>query len=294
MQSILPRDRARAADGETDAVHSPEEAVVALAEAQAEVARLRGELERAIAERRELVNVVGHELRTPITVIRGYAKLLLSDAVGPLNEEQRRFVEEAARSCGRLDDFVEMLLRGANEERAAMDELVETEGSLAPVLEGAVQYLRPVLEDRNVEVELELDPAALHARFDAARIEQVLTNLIANGAEHAGRGSRLRIHTRAVPAAPGEATAWVEIGVSDDGPGIPEAERAAIFEPYARGASARSNRGLGLGLSICRRIVEAHGGRIDVRKAAEGGCCFVFLLPAATPGCSSVDPDREG
>jgi signal transduction histidine kinase len=273
--------------------------------ARREAATLRRAFREAVAERRELVNVVCHELRTPITVIRGYARLLLSEATGPLTDEQRRFVQEAAKSCGRLDDFVELLLRATNEERAAMDDLVEIEASLAPVLEGAVDYLRPVLEERGVRVELLLDPGALWARFDAARVEQVVANLLNNGLEYAGGGGVLRIHTRAVPSQADDEPDWIEVGVSDDGPGVPEADRARIFEPYVRGLRAPSERGLGLGLSICRRIVEAHGGRIEVRCAADcaaavpgladaKGSCFAFLLPAANPESSRAQPAGEG
>ena len=88
---------------------------------------------------------------------------------------------------------------------------------------------------------------------------------------------------------------------SDDGPGVPEAEREQIFEPYVRGSSAMSamlaagsGRGLGLGLSICRRIVEAHGGRIELRGEPGGGSCFSFVLPAAEPKDPPTGPDREG
>ena len=270
--------------------------------ARGEAQTVRRAFEEAVAERRELVGVVCHELRTPITVIRGYAKLLLSGAVGPLNDEQRRFIEESAKSCGRLDGFVEQLLRAASEERAALDEPVLADASLAPVLDGVVEYLRPVLEERGVRVELELDPAALWARFDASRIEQVVANLVGNGLEHATDGAVLRIHTgpaRDDATDSNDGASWVEVGVSDLGPGVAESDRHRIFEPYVRRSSADCERGLGLGLSICRRIVEAHGGQIWVRPAAapdgsrSAGSCFVFTLPAATPEVESPAAERE-
>lgn len=252
-------------------------------------------VENSVAERLELVEVVCHELRTPITVIQGYAKLLLSGEVGPLNDEQRRFLQESAKSCQRLDDFVELLVRETGQDCTALAETVAVEASLAPLLEGVIDYLRPILEERRVRIEFELDPNALWARFDAARIEQVVANLVGNALEHTD-SAVLRIHTRAVhsdPSDPIDEGSWVEVGVSDGGPGLPESDRQRIFEPHVRGARAISSRGIGLGLSICRRIVEAHGGRIAVRPAAPGNC-FAFTLPAVDPKPRLLGADREG
>jgi two-component system sensor histidine kinase BaeS len=311
LQSIAPRDSARAS-GDDGALEDAGATAPAgeLREALAEVDRLQRALERSAVERRELLEVACHELRTPITVIRGYARLLLDDAVGTLAPDQRGFVEEMARSCTRLDDFVELLVRASREERLAaetIDRLDPKEAPLAPVLEGAVAYVRPLLEERGVRVELALDPAADRARFDAARIEQVVTNLLANGIEHAGPGARLRIHTRPVENGGDGGAGWVEVGVSDDGPGIPESERVRIFAPHVRGSGAREGRGSGLGLAICRRIVEAHGGWIEARPAAAdetdrnggtdrsdrtdagragGGCCVAFVIPAVEPAAA--------
>jgi len=247
------------------------------------------------ADRMEFIEVMCHELRTPITVIRGYAKLLLSSEVGPLNDQQRRFLEESAKSCRRLDDFVELLTCDIAKGRAALADPTVVEGSLAPVLEEAIDYLRPMLQDQGVCVEFELAPNALRAWFDASRIEQIVANLVDNALKHTA-SPVLLIHTRAIPrdpSDPNDAGPWVEIGVSDRGPGLSEFESQRIFEPYVRGQRSSSSRGIGLGLSICRRIVEAHGGRIAVRPTAEGSC-FAFTLPAADPTSRSLGADREG
>jgi len=254
-----------------------------------EVARLREELARERARRtaladehRDLVAVVCHELRTPITVITGFARLLLSDKFGDLNARQRHFVEECAKSCGRLDGFVELLLRGVREERAVEPYAIE-DASLGALLRGALAYLAPVIEETRAEVALRIEPDAEWARFDAARIEQVVVNLVGNALRHAGDAGSLRIAVRSLAAAqPGEAQ-QVEVSVADDGPGIPPEERERIFEPFVRGRAVRGANGLGLGLSICRRIVERHGGRLALRPEPSGGACFTFTLPAALP-----------
>jgi signal transduction histidine kinase len=244
-----------------------------LAEALREIERLRARLAAELAEREELVTIVSHELRTPLTVIAGFNKLLLSERVGPLNDEQRRFLGESDRSCRRLDAFIGNLIEAARQS-AREGPLELCEASLETTVRGVVQFLRPVLEERGLRAELRLAGDAARARFHPLRIEQVLTNLIGNAARYAAKGGRIEIATRL--ASPG----FVEVSVSDDGPGVPAEDRERIFRPWVRGRE-RAEGGLGLGLAICRRLVEAHGGEIDVVEAAGGGARFRFTVPAA-------------
>lgn len=244
-----------------------------LAEAGAEAAALR---ERLAEERR--LRDVSHELRTPLAVIAGFSKLLLSERVGPLTGEQRRFLAECERACGRLDAFVRELIE-AEGAPAGERALALEEGSLADAIDAVTLFLRPLFEERGVRLELRLDPAAERARFHALRLEQVLTNLIANALRYAPAGGRIELSTRRLDAANADEP-WIEVAVSDDGPGVAPADRERIFEAGVRGG-APGEGGLGLGLAICKRIVEAHGGRIGVRDAPGGGSRFAFTLPAA-------------
>ncbi|MEE3331379.1 MAG: HAMP domain-containing sensor histidine kinase [Myxococcota bacterium] len=260
-----------------------------LYEARLEIASLRSRLDAEVEERRELVSVVAHELRTPITVIRGYARLLLEGKVGELNAEQAGFIQASAARCDRLDNFVEMLLSATDAQRAA-DAHHQADASVAKMLAGVVEFLRPLIEESDMRVELELDREALWAHFDAPRIEQVLVNLINNGLKYASSGGLLTVRTRRAPEETIGGSPAIEISVSDDGPGIAPEKRAAIFDPYVRGDTAAAVPGLGLGLAICRRIVEVHGGSITAREEPGGGCCFAFTLAAAEPKDSSDCP----
>src|SRR5262249_37687257 len=112
------------------------------------------------------------------------------------------------------------------------------------------------------------------ARCDQRRIEQVLVNLVGNAVKYARAGGVIEITTRALGPRGG-----VEVSVGDDGPGIPAPDRERVFEPYVQLGDRRTAGGVGLGLAICRRLVEAHGGRIHVEERAGGGCQFVFTLP---------------
>ncbi len=248
-----------------------------------EAQRERSKQERA--EREELLSVVSHELRTPVTVISGYGKLLLSEEVGPLNAEQRKFLEESQKSCRRLDAFIEKLLV-ASEASRGHDVLELGRARLAPVLQGVAEMFRPMLDEGDLRLSLDLAAEPTEARFDRVRLEQVLANLVGNAVKFCGPGGSIEIATRAVetpddPLVP----RWVEISVCDDGPGIAPGDRARAFEPYVQlgGSGGRSGGGLGLGLAIVKRIVEAHGGRIDLEERVGGGCCFRFTLPLDAP-----------
>lgn len=229
------------------------------------------------------MTVVSHELRTPLTLIAGFNALLLSERVGSLTPEQRRFLEESNRSCRRLDASIENLIETAR-QFASNARPPLSEESLDAVVRAVTEFLRPLLEDRGVRVELALDPAAARARLHPQRIEQVLTNLVENAARFARKGGRIDIATRLESTPEAER---IVVSVCDDGPGVPLAERERIFRPWARGEGQRE-AGLGLGLWICKRIVEEHGGSISVDDSPGGGSRFSFTLPAPIRG--SVEP----
>lgn len=250
----------------------------AASEASREAVELRERLRREGAQREELLTVVSHELRTPATVISGYNRLLLSEQVGPLTEEQRRFLAESNKSCQRLNAFIANLLEAAREV-GGQGALEVCERPLRATLESVAGFLKPLLEERGLRLELACPPDGSLARFDPLRVEQVLTNLIGNAIKYARPGGTIEVATR--PLREG-ARRLVEVTVSDDGPGVPAADRERIFEPYVRVGEGRGAGGLGLGLAICRRIVEAHGGTIRAEERPEGGSRVVFTLPAAS------------
>ena len=247
----------------------------ALHEANGRVAALREQLEAETSDREDLLNIVSHELRTPLTVVGGYTRMLLSDRVGTLTDEQRCFLEECQRSCQRLNEFVDRLLCSSH-ERLKGHSLVVKEGSVEPIIRSVVKFLRPLLAENHISPTLECDPNLPVARFDCAGVEQVLTNLIENAIRYTDGPGEVGIEATAVQTASG---AFVEVSVSDRGPGIAEAERDRLFEPYFRGKRGNRAAGLGLGLSICKRIVEAHGGSIHVSSRSGGGSRFAFTVP---------------
>src|SRR5262249_25682643 len=245
---------------EAELLHAAQE----LARLHRELEALRERVRRDAAERAELVDTVSHELRTPLTVIGGYRGLRLGADGGPINARQRKFLEESHKSCQRLDAFLADLLAASRTARGP--EVLEIgRAPLAPALESVVAMFGPLAAERGMRLTLAIDPAAGQARCGPARIEQVLANLVGNAVKFADAGGAIEIATRAL-AAPGGSSVrrWVEISVSDDGPGIAPEHRERVFEPYVQLGERRSGGGVGLGLAICRRLVEAHGGAISV------------------------------
>lgn len=221
------------------------------------------ELDRA---RSDFVSMVTHDLRTPLSVIRGYLDLLAEDGA-------RVPTRDAVAQVQRLDDLVDRILASV---RAASPELVlrRTRFDLRGAIVETLRDLGPLL--RRHRLETVLPSGALFVRGDRRRVQEVLANLLHNAAKYAPDGTRVQVRLR---RSRGEAV----VAVSDEGPGVALADRARIFEPYVRVGDAARVRGSGIGLYASRRVVEAHGGRIWMDSSGEGST-FSFTLPLAGKG----------
>jgi len=260
---------------ESELIHAGQD----LSKLHRELASLREALRSERAEREEILAVVSHELRTPVTIISGYSRLLLSGEAGPVNDEQRHFLEESGKGCHRLDRFISNLLDASRVSKG--DDVLEiSAASLVPVIDGVAAMFQPMFEEKQLHLELEADRDACHARFDRTRVEQVLTNLVGNAIRYAPPGGHIEIRAHRIegPSGP-RGRRFVEIAVADDGPGIDAKDRERIFRPYVQAGEESRAGGLGLGLAICKRLVKAHGGAIGVGERAGGGSRFFFTLP---------------
>ena len=229
---------------------------------------------RALEELREgFVATVSHELRTPLALIRGYTETVLHLDLSPT--ERRAMIERIHEVTGRLTTLVDQILDVTHLDADPVI-LERAPTSLAAL----IARLRGDLAAANRGVRLDIDvPADLPPLdVDGARIGQVLENLVGNAAKYGTAGAPIRIVAR---VADGRAV----IAVEDEGIGVPEADRALVLEPFHRAGNVRESRipGTGLGLTICRRLVEAHGGRLVVGDRLDGrtGTRVAFDLPLA-------------
>jgi signal transduction histidine kinase len=231
---------------------------------------------RALDELREgFVATVSHELRTPLALIRGYAETLLHLDLAP--EQQRRYVERIDEASGRLTALVDQVLDVTHlqADPLILERNLSTFAALVARLRGDLAIAGG---DERLVVTAPDDLPLVEV--DIARVGQILSNLVGNALKYAPDGSPVVIG--ATPAG-----RWLAVTVDDEGVGIPEADRALVTEPFHRAWNVRESRipGTGLGLFICRRLVEAHGGGLTVTDRPDGqpGTRVTFTLPLADP-----------
>ncbi len=222
----------------------------------------------------EFFALVSHEFRTPLTSVIGYVELVLDDPEQPVADEHRHFLSVVDRNATRLLRLVGDLLFAAQVEAGRL-QLEVRDLDLAAVARDALEAARPVAEDRGIV--LAADIADLPTcRGDHDRLGQVLDNLVSNALKFTDVGGTVEVRV----AGEGD-TAVIE--VSDSGPGIPPEEQHRLFERFFRATTATSRAipGVGLGLTIVRAIVEAHGGNVTVDSAHGEGATFRVELPLA-------------
>ncbi|ULR50077.1 sensor histidine kinase [Streptomyces deccanensis] len=222
-------------------------------------------LERAFAAQREFVDDAGHELRTPITIVRGHLELMGDDPAE--REETVRLVTD---ELDRMSRIVEDLLLLAKAERP---DFVSPEPVQLAELTADVYVKARTLGDRDWQL---AEVADREAELDPQRITQAMVQLAQNAVQHTTAGQTIRVGSRAEGAT-------IELYVVDSGPGVQPQDTEVIFERFRRGTARRGARGsgAGLGLSIVRAIAEAHGGRVRLHPTEGGGATFVLTLEEA-------------
>lgn len=219
----------------------------------------------------QFVSVVSHELRTPLTAIRGYLEIVLGEEPGPLNEEQKRFLEIADSSSEQLMRVVgDLLLIGKAE--AGYLELDIAEFDVGAMLMDCIVGAKPSADAKQIDLRLKVMEMPLLSA-DRGRLSQALGNIISNAIKFTEDG-RVDVCLRSE-----EGLAIIE--VTDTGAGVPNAEVEHLFVPFFRSSTSTHQAipGTGLGLSIAKEIVEAHGGSISVESAEGCGTSFRVKLP---------------
>jgi len=233
----------------------------------------RTEAERSTRMKEEFLSLVSHELRTPLNAILGWAQLMRRSPDKDLHRQGLEAIERGARSQATLIDELLDVSRIVSGKLRIEVQVLE----LGPLVEAAVETLRPAAEAKSIHVQQLLSADAMSVRGDPARIQQVVWNLLSNAIKFTPKGGIVQILVT-------RKEGFVEIAVVDTGIGIPAKFLPHVFERFhqADSSMARTHGGLGLGLAIVKHLVELHGGTAEAESQGEGkGATFRVRLPAA-------------
>jgi two-component system, OmpR family, sensor histidine kinase KdpD len=230
--------------------------------------------------RNSLLAALSHDLRTPLTVLVGLAESL-SLTKPELSTLQRETAEAITEEAHRMSALVSNLLDMARIESGGVKLNLEWQ-PLEEVVGTALDATRSILKQHHVEIRLPRDLPLV--RFDALLIERVLVNLLENAAKYTPAGSTVIVSAEVLAD-------QLSISVSDNGPGLPPGQEDAVFEKFARGHRESATPGVGLGLAICRAIIDSHGGKIKGFNRPGGGATVNFTLPLGSPPTAEIESE---
>lgn len=244
-----------------------------------ENARLFQQVQRANQAKTEFISFVAHELKQPMTALKGYTDFLIKGMGGPLTEMQQQFVQVIRRNIGRMDEMVAELLDISRIESGRIQlkmELVLPEEIVHEVMRAFEQ----VIAAKNQQLQVELAPDLPYVYGDRGRLIQILSNLVSNAYKYTPEGGTitLRLVTEQL-----NGQTYVRWSVQDSGIGMTPDELERLFTKYFRSSNpaVRNVPGTGLGLAITRSLVELHGGQIHVASEVGKGSTFSFTIPVA-------------
>jgi PAS domain S-box-containing protein len=245
----------------------------------------RAEAETANRAKDSFLAMISHELRTPLSPILAWSRMLRQGKVD--DEKMRRaldVIERSARTQAQLiEDMLDVSRIVSGKLRMQVRPVL-----IRPVIEAAVDTVRPAAEAKNVRLHVVLDTDVAPVLGDAERLQQVVWNLLSNAVKFTPKGGRVQVALERV-------NSHVEIAVADNGQGIRPETLPFIFERFRQGetGTTRTHGGLGLGLAIVKHILEAHGGTIHAESAGEGkGAVFTVKLPLAVARTAD-EPERR-
>jgi signal transduction histidine kinase len=243
-------------------------------------ARVRGAIDRRrlLREMNDMhstfTSMLVHDLRSPLTIITGYLQLL-EFASSALPPSHRRYLASIRDACTRMIALISDILDVSKLEAGKLT-LTRERLDLTALVAEIVERMRPVADQQSVALGFRAEAAAAPVNADGGRLEQVMMNLLGNALKFTPANGHITVEVW-------EDDGAAHVAVADSGPGIPAAEMPLLFEKFSQTTAGKRSRGpgTGLGLVICRHLVEAHGGRIHAESEPGHGARFVFRLPLA-------------
>ncbi|PIP03014.1 MAG: two-component sensor histidine kinase, partial [Zetaproteobacteria bacterium CG23_combo_of_CG06-09_8_20_14_all_54_7] len=236
--------------------------------------KMFADLETSFLGQKRFTADASHELRLPLTILKGEIEVALRH---PRSEQEyQHILRQQLETINRIQRIVNDLLTLARADAGQL-ELVQSPVDLSLLLQEVGQQHLILFDSQHVALEMDIEDG-LEIMGDASQIERTIMNLLSNAFKHAPAHSAIYLSATAVEQS-------VIIGVRDEGPGIADQQQAALFDRFFRADDARCRKdgeGAGLGLAICKRIVDAHGGDIWVQSKQGEGACFLIRLPLSS------------
>jgi len=230
------------------------------------------ELSAASQHKSEFLANMSHELRTPLNAIIGFSEVLTDRMFGELNEKQEEYLKDIYASGTHLLSLINDILDLSKIEAGRM-ELELTEFDLPTAIENALMLVRERAGRRSIALHTNIDNRLALIQADERKVRQVVLNLLSNAIKFTPEGGRIEVG--AVPK-----DGFVEVSVTDTGIGIAPEDQEAVFEEFRQvGTAEKKAEGTGLGLTLCRKFLELHGGRIWVKSEVDVGSTFTFMIP---------------
>jgi signal transduction histidine kinase len=237
-----------------------------------QLGRLYAQLEAANRHKSEFLAAMSHELRTPLNAVLGFSEILLQRMFGPLNGKQEEYLRDIRESGAHLLSLINDILDLSKVEAGRM-ELEVTVFDLPQAIANALTLVRERAMRHELMLNVVIDAGVATIKADERKIKQVLLNLLSNAIKFTPEGGRITV--QATPK-----NGHVEVSVRDTGIGIAPEDQGAVFEEFRQvGSSAAKQQGTGLGLALCRKFIELHGGKIWVDSEVGTGSTFIFALP---------------
>lgn len=232
---------------------------------------LRHQAERVNEIKTEFLAIISHELRTPLTSIIGFTTTMLAEDVHWEPAEQRDFIQTIQLEAGRLNELIDHLLDLSRLEAKMLPISLEPI-SLNKIIEDALPQFNSLTNKHTLTIKLPGNLPLINA--DPKRISQVLVNLVGNSAKYSPKGTEINISASVIKG-------FLKVNVSDQGPGIHPTEHSRVFKAFERGKNGENGfvQGAGLGLAICKGLVDEHGGRIWIKKKTTLGATISFTIP---------------
>ncbi|HWH80382.1 MAG TPA: ATP-binding protein [Candidatus Binatus sp.] len=246
------------------------------------------ELEKAAKQQADFSAMIVHDLRSPLSTIMGVMEMMHDGLLGELNADQKQWLARVKNNAAGLVELVSDFLDISKLE-AGHVELARAPTDIGKLIQEAVENFGPVAHNKNIDISYQIDGILPSVEIDSRRLGQVLNNLVSNALKFTGGGGSIQLQARH------DQRRGILVRVQDSGVGIAPDEIANLFQKYQQSSSGKASKqaGTGLGLVICKMIVEAHGGRIWAESEVGKGTTFEFTLPVDTHSQLSTNDETQ-